>query len=40
MAELVNTKRTIILGIAISLALVVLNLKLVLDVVGPFLGWF
>jgi manganese transport protein len=31
MAELVNTKRTVILGMAITGALVVLNLKLVID---------
>lgn len=31
MAELVNTKRTIVLGVAIAIALVFLNLKLVLD---------
>ncbi|MEN9962472.1 MAG: hypothetical protein RIS66_885, partial [Actinomycetota bacterium] len=37
MAEMVNKKRTVLLGIAIAIALVVLNLKLVLDSV---LGFF
>ena len=37
MAEMVNKKRTIWLGVAIAFALVVLNLKLVLDsVLGLF----
>jgi manganese transport protein len=37
MAELVNTKRTVILGVAIAIALVCLNLKLVLDtLIGLF----
>jgi manganese transport protein len=39
MAELVNTKRTIVLGVVISVALVGLNLKLVFDTVAPFFGW-
>jgi manganese transport protein len=38
MAELVNTKRTIVLGAVISVALVGLNLKLVFDTLAPFLG--
>ena len=38
MAELVNTKRTIVLGVLISVALVGLNLKLVLDTVLPIFG--
>ena len=33
MGELVNKRRTVLLGIAIAIALVVLNLKLVLDTV-------
>ena len=37
MAEMVNKKRTVLLGVAIAIALVVLNLKLVLDSV---LGFF
>jgi manganese transport protein len=37
MAELVNTKRTVILGVAIAIALVCLNLKLVFDtLIGLF----
>ena len=37
MAEMVNKKRTVLLGVAIAIALVVLNLKLVLDsVLGLF----
>ncbi|MEY3846362.1 MAG: divalent metal cation transporter MntH [Actinomycetota bacterium] len=37
MAELVNTKRTVILGVAIAIALVCLNLKLVFDtMIGLF----
>lgn len=39
MAELVNTKRTVVLGVIISLALVILNLKLVLDTLVPLVGW-
>lgn len=39
MAELVNTKRTIVLGVVISAALVGLNLKLVFDTLAPFFGW-
>jgi manganese transport protein len=31
MAEMVNTKRTVVLGMAIAAALVFLNLKLVID---------
>jgi manganese transport protein len=38
MAELVNTKRTIVLGAVISVALVGLNLKLVFDTLAPLLG--
>ena len=38
MAELVNKRRTVILGAVIAAALVILNLKLVLDVVAPFVG--
>jgi manganese transport protein len=38
MAELVNRRRTVILGIAICIALVTLNLKLVLDAVVAFLA--
>jgi len=33
MGELVNKRRTVLLGIAIAIALVLLNLKLVLDTV-------
>jgi len=40
MAELVNTKRTVALGIVICIALVALNLKLVLDTLSPFVGWY
>jgi manganese transport protein len=37
MAELVNTKRTVILAVAIAIALVCLNLKLVFDtLIGLF----
>jgi manganese transport protein len=39
MAELVNTKRTIVLGVVISAALVGLNLKLVFDTLAPLFGW-
>jgi manganese transport protein len=38
MGELVNKRRTILVGVVIAVALVVLNLKLVLDTVVGFLA--
>jgi hypothetical protein len=38
MAELVNRQRTIILGVVITLALIVLNLRLVLETLAGLAG--